>query len=60
MHTIWPIHKIDLLPLAEIKGNRPVALITSGPAWRAVEGKLNLPVSWKTEVFEATTELGTT
>lgn len=56
MNTIWPIPKIDLMPLAEIKENRPVALIYSSPAWRAVEDKLNLPVAWKTEVFEATTE----
>jgi len=56
IHTIWPIPKIDFIPLAEIVEDRPVALITSGPAWKAVEEKLSLPIAWKTEVFEATTK----
>lgn len=56
MNTIWPIPKIELMPLVEIEEKRHVALIYSGPAWHAVEDKLKLHIAWKTEVFEATTE----
>ncbi len=44
------------MPLREVEEKRPVALVTSAPAWKAVEGKLHLPIAWKTEVIEATTE----
>ena len=56
MNTIWPIPKIKLMPLMEIQETRPVALVYSNPAWMAVESKLNLPIIWKAEVFEATIE----
>lgn len=54
MHTVWPIPKIRYQPLGKIDEKRPVALVTSGPAWEAVKPQLNLPVVWKAEVFEAT------
>lgn len=56
MKTIWNLPRVDLIPLSEVKETREVALVTSGPAWRAVEDKLHLPVVWKKEVFEATLE----
>jgi glycerol-1-phosphate dehydrogenase [NAD(P)+] len=56
MDTTWPIPKIKLMPLAEIEETRPVALVYSNPALHVVEDKLNLPVAWKVEVFEATIE----
>ncbi|NTW08549.1 MAG: iron-containing alcohol dehydrogenase, partial [Anaerolineaceae bacterium] len=42
--------------MVEIVEKRQVALVTSAPAWKAVEGKLHLPIVWQTEVFVATTE----
>ncbi len=56
MKKIWPIPKIEFLPLREVNEKRPVALVTSGPAWCAVEHHLHLPVVWKAEVSEATTD----
>jgi len=53
MH-IWPLPKIEILPFSEIEETRPVALVTSGPAWEAVKERLSLPVIWQTEVSEAT------
>ena len=54
MNTIWPIPKIEFRPLSEIEETRPVALVTSGPAWKAVENQLHLPVVWRADVTEAT------
>jgi len=56
MRRIWNLPKVDLISLSEVEEKRQVALVYSGPAWRAVEDKLHLPVVWKTEVFEATIE----
>jgi len=56
MKKIWNLPKVEFMPLPEIQEKREVALVFSGPAWRAVEDKLHLPVVWKAEVFEATVE----
>jgi glycerol-1-phosphate dehydrogenase [NAD(P)+] len=56
MKKIWNLPKVDLMPLSELWEKREVALVFSGPAFRAVEDKLHLPVVWKAEVFEATVE----
>ena len=56
MKMIWNLPKLDLMPLNELAEKRQVALVYSGPAWRAVEHKLRLDVVWKAEVFEATVE----
>jgi glycerol-1-phosphate dehydrogenase [NAD(P)+] len=56
MKTIWPVPKIVFQPLSEIDEKRPVALVTSGPAWNVVRNELRLPVAWLGEVTEATTE----
>jgi glycerol-1-phosphate dehydrogenase [NAD(P)+] len=42
------------MPLAEINEARPVTLLTSGPAWRAVQTKLKLNIVRQVEVTEAT------
>ena len=42
--------------LEAVEETRPVALVTSGPAWQAVEGKLRLPVAWRREATRATLE----
>jgi glycerol-1-phosphate dehydrogenase [NAD(P)+] len=54
--TIWPISKIEFIPFPEIQEARPVALVTSAPAWQAVSSRLHLPVVWQTDVVEATLE----
>jgi glycerol-1-phosphate dehydrogenase [NAD(P)+] len=56
MQMVWPIPKIRYLSLEEVNEERQVALVTSGPAWEAVQSRLNLPVVWQTEVIEATVE----
>jgi glycerol-1-phosphate dehydrogenase [NAD(P)+] len=53
---IWNLPEVDLVPLAEVEEKRPVALVTSAPAWRAVEEQLRLPVVWRAEVVEARLE----
>lgn len=55
MKIINTLPKVHLIPLPELEEKRPVALVTSEPAWKAVEKNLHLPIVWKTEVFEATT-----
>ncbi len=56
MKIIHSLPQVHLISLVEIVEKRQVALVTSAPAWTAVEGKLHLPIAWQTEVFEATTE----
>lgn len=56
MSLIWPIPKIRYQNLEDIDEKRPVALVTSGPAWEAVKHKLDFPVVWQAEVTEATLE----
>jgi glycerol-1-phosphate dehydrogenase [NAD(P)+] len=56
MKAIWNLPKVNLIPLNAVEEKRQVILIYSGPAWRAVEAKLHLPVFCKAEVFEATVE----
>jgi glycerol-1-phosphate dehydrogenase [NAD(P)+] len=56
MKMIQNLPITHLIPLFEVEEKRPVALVTSTPAWLAVENSLHLPLAWRTEVFEATTE----
>ncbi len=53
MKTIWNLPQVDLIPIQQIEETRPVALVYSTPARRAVAGCLNLPVVWETEACEA-------
>ena len=56
MNRISNLPKIHLLPFAEIEDKRPVLLVTSSPAWHAVEDQLHgLNVAQKIEVTEANT-----
>ena len=52
--TIWPTPKIEFLPFTEVKDTRPVALVTSQPAWDMVKDSLNLNVVWQANVVHAT------
>lgn len=52
--NVWPLPKIDFIPFPDIEEKRPVALVTSGPAWEAVKDKLRLPIVWQADVKEAT------
>ena len=56
MKMIWNLPKVNLIPLEALEEKRQVALVYSGPAWRAVASRLHPPVVWKAEVFEATVE----
>ena len=56
MHRISNLPIIHLLPFAEIEEKRPALLVTSSPAWHAVEDQLRgLNVVQKIEVTEANT-----
>ncbi len=55
MKLIQNLPITHLIPLREVEEKRPVALVTSAPAWKAVHNELHLPIAWQTEVFEATT-----
>lgn len=55
MKTIKNLPLVHLLPFAEIEEQRPVLLVTSAPAWRAVQPKLRLPIAAQIEITEATT-----
>jgi hypothetical protein len=39
---IWPVPVQKIMPYEAIEEKRPVALVTSEPAWEAVKCKLNL------------------
>jgi glycerol-1-phosphate dehydrogenase [NAD(P)+] len=56
MKIIHSLPQVHLISLVEIVEKRQVALVTSTPAWKAVDNMLHLPIAWQTEVFEATTE----
>ena len=52
---IWNLPITEYKPFAEIEENRPVVLLTSGPAWTAVSPHLqHLNIIHKIEVTEAT------
>ena len=51
---IYPLPQIDYHPFAEIDEDRPVALVTSGPAWGAVRSQVRLPIAWQADVQAAT------
>jgi hypothetical protein len=57
MKQIANLPFVDLMPLADINEPRPALLVTSAPAWKAVQGKLNgLNAAFSIEVTQATTE----
>nr|MCU0513615.1 iron-containing alcohol dehydrogenase [Anaerolineae bacterium] len=50
---VWPLPQTAYLPLTELEETRPVALVTSAPAWAAVQARLRLPVVWQYAVTAA-------
>jgi glycerol-1-phosphate dehydrogenase [NAD(P)+] len=53
--TIWPLPRIETIPLAEWGEKWPIALVTSRTAWEAVAPQLaHLPIVWRGEVADAT------
>jgi len=56
MHTIYPLPTIEFIPFAEIQEKRPVAVVSSAPAWNAVRDRLRLPIVWQADIQEATIE----
>jgi glycerol-1-phosphate dehydrogenase [NAD(P)+] len=53
---VWPLPRIETVSLRHVRENRPAALYTSGPAWDALGGSLDLPVVWRAEPADATDE----
>ncbi len=52
---IWNLPIAEFMPFAEIVEDRPVVLLTSGPAWTAVSHNLqHLNIIHQAEVAEAT------
>jgi glycerol-1-phosphate dehydrogenase [NAD(P)+] len=51
--TIYPLPRIEYQALEHVRERRPAALFTSGPAWEAVGGVLELPIVWRTDPGEA-------
>ena len=51
---VWPLPRIEIGSLSQVRESRPVALYMSGPAWEALGGVLDLPVAWRAEPVEAT------
>jgi glycerol-1-phosphate dehydrogenase [NAD(P)+] len=57
MKRIFNLPQTTLMPFSEIEEHRPVLLVTSAPAWKAVKEHLRgLNVAATIEVTEATTE----
>jgi glycerol-1-phosphate dehydrogenase [NAD(P)+] len=54
---VWPLPRLETVSLRDAREARPVALYTSGPAWDALNGALDLPVIWRSEPADATEEL---
>lgn len=54
MPKIWPIPPIEEKAFTSLTEKRKVALVTTSAAWAAVSGRLNLNISWKAEMTEAT------
>lgn len=52
--AIQPVPAIRYIHLNQWEESRSVALVTSGPAWEAVQGRLHLPVVWRAEPRQAT------
>ena len=51
--TIWPLPKIEFRELSSVKESRPVALLTSEPAWSGVRSLLDLPIVVQAEPHTA-------
>ena len=56
MKQIWNLPIVHLMPFNEIDEKRSVLLVTSLPAWNAVNDKLHLNLKARIEVTEATTD----
>ncbi|MFN8592260.1 MAG: iron-containing alcohol dehydrogenase [Thermomicrobiales bacterium] len=54
---VWPLPRIETVALRDVRESRPVALYTSGPAWDALRGDLDLPVVWRNEPADASENL---
>jgi glycerol-1-phosphate dehydrogenase [NAD(P)+] len=57
MQRIWNLPITHLLHLNEWQETRPVALVYSRLAWKAIRGQLRLPVAWQGEPLRAETQV---
>lgn len=53
MKHVWMLPKIEYMPFSALEEKREVALVTSTPAWNAVQGLLKLNIVWRYEAQEA-------
>jgi glycerol-1-phosphate dehydrogenase [NAD(P)+] len=53
MKTIWPLPQIEIRELNSVVEDRPVALLTGGPAWSVASASLNLPLVIQAEPHRA-------
>jgi glycerol-1-phosphate dehydrogenase [NAD(P)+] len=44
MTTIYPLPRIEIRPLTELREDRPIALITGTRSWEAVRDRVRLPI----------------
>jgi glycerol-1-phosphate dehydrogenase [NAD(P)+] len=56
MRKIFPLPFIEFIPFAEIREDRPTLLVTSAPAWTAVQRLLHLPVVCRLEITQASVD----
>jgi glycerol-1-phosphate dehydrogenase [NAD(P)+] len=56
MQKIFNLPIVHLMPFSEIDEKRSVLLVTSSPAWNAVQANLHLDIVTQIEVIEANTE----
>lgn len=54
--VVHPLPRIEEMSLRAVREERATALFTSGPAWDALGGALELPVVWRAEPAEATAD----
>ncbi len=56
MTTIYPLPHIEVCDLISVQETRPVALLTGGRAWAAVNSLLNLPLVVQAEPYHVQTD----
>lgn len=54
MQTVFPLPRMRVSSVADVRESRSVALFTSGPAWDALGGALKLNEIWRAEPSDAT------
>lgn len=56
MKRIWNLPETNLIPFSNVEEKRPVLLVTSSPAWNAVQHMIHIPVYQQVEINLANTD----